>query len=164
MKFKPSRQLVFITGIIMGVLAAAAEAFFQVQPPEAYGICLIGHPRELTNWIADNLFGANWALSEAFLVFPTLLVVGVFVGSFMAAHRSKELKLRPGPVRNKYMAILFGFLVANLGLLWGACPIRTALLISYGNIMAVVAFVSIIVGVLLACIYIRWATKKESFQ
>lgn len=163
MKFKPSFHLVLITGIVMGVLAAAAEAFFQVQPPEAYGICFIGHPKELTTWIADNLFGTDWG-HGTFAVFPTLLVVGAFAGAFTAANRNKELKLRPGPVSNKYMAVLFGFLVANLGLLWGACPIRTVLLVSYGDITAAVALVSIVVGVILAVVYVRFRVSKETFR
>lgn len=162
MRLKLGFNLVFVTGLLMGVLAAAAQAFFQVQPPVAYGICLIGHPSDLSHWIINNLLGTDWPMHEAFIVFPTLLVVGVFIGSFIAARRNGELKLRPGPVRIRDMAVLFGFLVANFGLLWGACPIRTGLLASYGSVIAVIALVSIIIGVLLACVYVRLRVRKET--
>lgn len=161
MKFKPGFNLPLITGLIMGVSAAVAQAYFQVQPPVAYGICLLGHPRDLIYWITNNLLGTNWRSIEIFTIFPTLLVVGVFVGSYMAAYRNKEFKIRPGPVRKKFSAVVFGFLVANFGLLWGSCPIRTGLLVSYGSVMALIALASIVVGVVLACEYVRLRAKKE---
>ena len=164
MKFKPSFNLVFITGLIMGVSAAAAQAFFQVRPPEAYGICLLGHPRDLTTWITNNFLGINWPITEAFVVFPVLTVIGVFIGSYIAANRNKEFKLRPGPIRKKFYAFMFGFLVVNFGLLWGSCPIRTGLLASYGNVMAVIALASIAIGVLLALAYVRLKVKKEKLR
>ena len=56
MKLKLGFNLVFITGLIMGVSAAAAQADFEVQPPEAYGIGLLGHPRDLVSLVSNNLF------------------------------------------------------------------------------------------------------------
>lgn len=156
--------LTFITGLIMGVSAAAVQAYFQVQPPAAYGICLLGHPSILTKWLMNNVLGTDLAITAVFVVFPSLLVIGVFIGSYVAAYRNKELGWRPGPVRNRYMAVMFGFLVVNFGLLWGACPIRTGLLVSYGRVMAVIALVSIAVGVILACLYIRSRVKKETLR
>jgi hypothetical protein len=156
--------LVFITGLIMGVSAAAAQAFFSVQPPVAFGICMLGHPAIMTKWLLNNIFETGLAITPIFVSFPTLLVVGVLIGSYAAAYQNKELSWRPGPVRNRYMAAMFGFLVVNFGLLWGACPIRTGLLIAYGQVIAVIALFSIAVGVILACLYIRSRVKKETFK
>lgn len=153
-------NLALVTGLTMGISAALAQAFLYVSPPVAYGVCLLGHPKDMADWIVNKLFGTNWPIHEAFPVFTSLLVVGVFIGSFLAANRNAELKLRPGPVRNKYMAILFGFLAVNLGLLWGACPIRTGLLAAYGNTTAIIVLVSIAVGVLIACRFVRWQAKR----
>lgn len=156
--------LILITGFIIGVSAAALQAYFQVKPPVAYGICLLGHPSIITKWLMNNILGTDLPITAVFVAFPSLLAVGVIIGSYLAAYRSKELKWRPGPVRNKYMSVLFGFLVVNFGLLWGACPIRTGLLVSYGNVMAIIAFFSIAVGIVLACLYVRSRTKKETFR
>jgi hypothetical protein len=147
----------------MGVSAAAIQAFLQVQPPVAYGINFIGHPRDLITWVINNIFGTDLASSGAFLIYPALTVIGVFIGSFMAANRNNELKLRPGPVINRFKAAMYGFLLVNLGLLW-TCPIRTALLISYGSITALVVLICIIVGVILAVKYIRYRVKRETSQ
>jgi len=164
MKFKLGYNRLLVIGIVMGLLAAAAQAFFQVQPPVANGISFLGHPRELLNWIVNRLFGANWPITRAFLVYPPLTVIGVLLGSFIAAGRNKELKLRPGPVRKKVLAAIFGFLVANFGLLWGACDMRTALLVSYGSVLALVALLSIVGGVLFAGLYMQHSAKKGVSQ
>lgn len=156
--------LLFITGFMIGILAATAQAFFRIQPPVAYGICLLGHPSGLTKWFTNNIFGTDLSTTEVFAVYPSLLVVGIFIGSIVAAYRNKELGLRPGPVDNKFIAVLFGFLVANFGLLWGSCPIRTGLLISYGSIMALIALISIAIGIILACKYVRFRVKREKYK
>ena len=164
MKFKLGYNRMLVIGIVMGLLAAAAQAFFQVQPPVANGISFLGHPRELLNWLVDKLFGVGWPVSKAFIVFPPLTVLGVIIGSFVAASRNKEAKLRPGPVRKKVLAAIFGFLVANFGLLWGACDMRTALLVSYGSVLAVIALISIIIGVIAAGLYMQYTARKGTSQ
>ena len=147
-------------GIIMGLSAAVIQAYFQVQPPEAYGISFIGHPNDLFAWITNRLAGTEWPVREAFLAYPALTVVGVLIGSAAAASRNGQLKLQPGPVRKKFLAVIFGFLIANLGLLWGSCPIRTGLLVGYGSGMAVIALLSIAAGVLLAILLVRIRARK----
>lgn len=164
MKFKFSFNLALVTGLVMGIVAAVVQAFFQVQPPEAYGICLIGHPSDLLSWITNNLFGTNWVIHKAFVVFPSLLVIGVFIGSATAAYRNKELKLQPGPVRKNFLAFILGFLVINFGLLWGSCPIGTALLVSYGSVTGLIALASIVIGVILSCVYVRLRVKRGAIS
>src|ERR1035437_8527762 len=117
MKLKLGYNRMLVIGIVMGLLAAAAQAYFQVQPPVANGISFLGHPRELLDWIVNHVFWANWPVAQEFIAIPPLTVIGVIIGSFVAAARNKELKLRPGPVRKKVLAAIFGFLVGNFGLL-----------------------------------------------
>ncbi len=160
MKLTFGYNRLLVIGIVMGFLAAVLQALFQLQPPVANGLSFIGHPRELLNWVVDKVFHADWPVTRAFLVYPPLTVIGVVIGSFIAAARNKEFRMRPGPVRKKAMAAIFGFLVANFGLLWGACDMRTALLVSYGSVLAVVALISIIAGVFLAAMYMQYSAKK----
>jgi hypothetical protein len=42
-------------GIVAGVLAVGAGAFFDVRPPEAYGICMACHGRDLVNWTINAI-------------------------------------------------------------------------------------------------------------
>ncbi|MCK5604690.1 cytochrome C [Candidatus Pacearchaeota archaeon] len=163
MRFRRVFNLVFFTGLAMGILAAAAQAFFRLESPVAYGICLLGHPRDFTVWVANGIAGTDWPALEVFAIYPALTVIGVVVGSFIAANRNSELKLRPGPVRSRVYPFVFGFLVINLGLFWGSCPIRTGLLASYGNIMAVIVLVSIAFGVFLAVQYVRFRVRRDKF-
>ena len=152
------------TGLLIGVLAAAIQAFFEVRQPVADGICFVGHPADLLNLTINNLLGTKWATSRSFVVYPALTAVGVLAGSFIAAYKNGEARLRPGPVRNRFLAFTFGFMVVNFALLWGACPIRTSLLVSYGSILAATALASIVAGVLLASIFIRLRAKKGEVQ
>lgn len=154
-------NMVFITGIVIGLCVAAIQALTELQKPVFYGVCLIGHPRDFVVSILNHIFKLNWPTAAIFAGIPTLLVIGIFVGSFLAASRNKESTLRPGPVRDSFKAALLGFLVVNFGLLWGSCPIRTGILMSYGSIVAVIAMISIIIGVILAIFYIRLRVKKE---
>jgi hypothetical protein len=101
----------------------------------------------------------DFPIQEAFLIYPPLTIAGVFIGSAIAAARSKELSLRPGPVRNRFSAILIGFLVINFGLLWD-CDIRTSLLVGYGSVMGVIALISIALGVILATVYLRSRARR----
>jgi len=160
MKLKLGSYRVFIVGIIMGLSAAAIQAYFEVQPPVAYGIAFIGHPNNLLTWTTNEFLGTNFPVREAFILLPPLTVIGVLIGSSIAAVRSKELRLRPGPVRSRFSAVIFGFLVINLGLLWGSCPIRTGLLVGYGSVLAVIALASIAIGVILATAYLRSRARR----
>ena len=159
MKLKLGSYRVFVVGIIMGLLAAAIQAYFQVQPPEAYGIAFVGHPNNLFSWIINKIPWADFPIREAFILYPPLTVAGVLIGSSIAATRNKELRLRPGPVRNRFTAVVLGFLVINFGLLFD-CPIRTALLVGYGSVIGVLALISIAIGVILATYYLRSRARK----
>lgn len=159
MKLKLNLNYIVITGLTMGIAAAALQAFFGVQPPVAYGVCLIGHPSILVKWLMNNIFSTHLPIGTEFIVYPSMLVVGIVGGALIASLRSgelkNELKSKPIPAKGKYMALLFGFLVANFGLIVGACPIRTALLVGYGSVLGVIMLVSIIGGVFLATLHLR---------
>ena len=166
MKIKLGSYRVFVVGLIMGLLAAAIQAyFFSPSAPEAFGLAFIGHPNNLFNWIVDNIPWINtlveFPVNEAFLIYPPLTIAGVFIGSYIAAARSKELSLRPGPVRNRFSAVIFGFLVVNFGLLWD-CDIRTALLVGYGSILGIIALIFISLGVIIATLFLRSRARKAA--
>ena len=155
---KLSSYKVLAVGLVMGLAAAAVQAYFKVQP-EANGISFIGHPSDLLNWVLNKL-GTDFPVREEFLVYPALTVVGVLVGSLAAASRHKEVRIQPGPVRKKFAAVIYGFLIANFGLLLGSCDIREALLIAYGSALAVIGLAAIAAGILLAIFYSRFKAKK----
>ena len=148
-----------ITGLVIGVTAAASQAFFKVRPPEAYGYCMVCHPGTMVQWLMNNYFGTHMPLPEAFIVFPSLLAVGLVIGGIAAAHRNGEIVWHSSPGKKKYMAVLFGFLIANFGLIVAGCPIRLGLLVSYGSLSGVILLASLVGGIGLACVYLRF--RKE---
>jgi len=159
MKLITGTNKALLAGLIIGISAALVQAYFDVQPPSANGFCAIGHPRDFINWSINHSFGLNLATNEGFKVYPALTVFGVFAGAYVAAYRNHEAHIRKGPVPGALNPAILGFLVANFGLLWGACPIRTSLLTAYGNYMAAIVLFSIVTGAILACIWVNKTTK-----
>jgi hypothetical protein len=158
--FKLSANLALFTGLMMGLLAAIAQGYFDVQPPVGQGVCAITHPSNLVNWLVNNVFGTEFTIHGIFVAVPVLTPIGWIIGSFVAAKTHKEFKFRRGPVRENLLAFIFGFLIVNLALLWGSCPIRTAVLASYGWIFAMLILLTIVVGVIVACEYIKWKVRR----
>ena len=92
MKLKLNLNYIVITGLTMGIAAAALQAFFGVQPPVTYGVCLIGHPSILVKWLMNNIFSTHLPIGTEFIVYPSMLVVGIVGGALIASLRSGELK------------------------------------------------------------------------
>jgi len=63
-------------GIAAGVLAVVAGAFFEVRPPEAYGICMACHGRDLVNWTINAFAHTHLEVAPASLVYPVLTTIG----------------------------------------------------------------------------------------
>ena len=159
---KLSGNLALITGITMGVLAAVVQGYFGVQPPAGEGICAVSHPADLINWVMNKIFNPDFVSRDMFVNVPVLTSVGFIFGSFVAAVRNKEFKFRRGPVRDNMLAFILGFVVINCGMLWGSCPIRTTILATYGMWLAVLILGMIVLGVVVACMYIKWKVKRAN--
>ncbi len=79
-------------GIVAGVLAVAAGAFFGVRPPEAYGVCMACHGRDLVNWTINLLAHTHLEVAQASLVYPVLTTIGVLLGAVLGARISGEFR------------------------------------------------------------------------
>jgi hypothetical protein len=148
----------FRAGIVLGLGAALVQAYFKVIPPLAYGVCMVCHPRDLFNWIADHLFGLSWPYSMASTIWPVLTVVGVLLGAFVASARHGELGLKPA--RQPLYLFLNGFLMINFGLILGSCPIRIVLLSAYGDWSGIIGWACVVIGVLIATSILRWNARR----
>ena len=103
-------ESVFFAGIVLGLGAAAVQAYFNLLPPMAYGVCMVCHPKELINWLSDHLLNTHWGYSMASFEAPILTVVGVILGAIIAAFRHHEFA--PRPARQPIAYFVFGFLMA----------------------------------------------------
>ena len=145
-------------GLVLGFGAALVQAFFKVIPPVAYGVCMVCHPKDLFNWIADHLLNLDWEYSMASTNWPLLTVVGVVLGALTAAYLHGELHFRSAQQPLYYF--INGFLMINFGLIIGSCPIRIVLLSAYGNLSGIITWICIVMGVLLGTWFMRWRARR----
>jgi len=140
-------------GVVMALAAVIAGSFFEVRPPEAYGICMSCHGRDLANWVTNGMFSTDLTVARASVVFPLLTTVGVILGSVLAAIMSGEFRWqKPArPIRS----FSLGLIVMNLALLAGGCATRLTLAASAGDLSALVAFGAMAVGIVLATLLLR---------
>lgn len=140
-------------GVVMAIAAVFAGTLFEVRPPEAYGVCMACHGRDLTNWVVNELFGTSLTIAPVALVFPLLTTVGVVIGGWLGAVTSGEYRFRKP--RKPGKNFLYGMLVMNFGLVAAGCSTRLALRTSAGDVLGAIGFGGMIVGVVLATLWMR---------
>lgn len=152
----------FVAGLVMGGGAAFIQAYLQIIPPPAYGICMVCHPKDLLNWLADHLLGTNWGNTTVSVDVPVLTVVGIVLGALVAAWQHGEFRLEPP--REPFFHFMTGFLVINFGLILGSCPIRIIIVSSYGSVIGILGYVSLVVGAVLGSMWLRQRARREVRQ
>ncbi len=145
-------------GVITAFLAVVAQAFLYMQPPPAYGLCIICHGRDLIIWLVSALTGAQREVAAISMYWPVLTVVGVFLGSRYAAISHAEH--RDVPCKNPLVAFACGMAVMILGLVIMGCPTRLLLRAAYGDIAGVVGVIALLLGVVAATLVMRWRAGK----
>lgn len=146
------------TGIVAGILAVVAGAFLDVRPPEAYGICMACHARDLVNWPINLLAGTQLTVAPASLVFPVLTPIGVLLGAWVAARTNGEFRWRTPD--SSWVTFVYGVLVMNFALLAGGCSIRLLLRTSAGEALGIIGFAGLIAGVVLGTLSLRWWASR----
>ncbi len=146
------------TGITAAALAVAAGAFFEVNPPAAYGVCMACHGRDLVNWTINEAAGTHLTVAQASLVFPVLTTIGVLLGGFAGAYSGREL--RWWTPDNPVKTFVYGALVMNFALLAGGCSIRLLLRSAAGDALGIVGFAGMAAGVVLGTHWLRWRATR----
>jgi len=141
-------------GIVAGLLAVIAGAFFEVRPPEAYGLCMACHARDLVTWTTNRFAGTHLAVAPASFVFPVLTTIGVLLGALLAATTSGEF--RWSNPDNSFKTFLYGAIVMNAALIAGGCSIRLLLRSAAGDLLGVIGFGGMVAGVTLGTFWLRW--------
>ena len=145
-------------GVVAGILAVAAGAFFAVSPPEAYGVCMACHGRDLVNWTINMVAHTHLSVAPASLVFPVLTTIGVLLGAVLGARTSKEFRwCRPESLLKSFG---YGALVMNLALLAGGCSFRLLLRTTAGEALGAMGFGGMAAGVILGTFWLRWRATR----
>jgi hypothetical protein len=145
-------------GIVAGLSAVIAGALFEVRPPEAYGICMACHARDLVIWTTNRLAGTHWTVAPASLVFPVLTTVGVLVGALLGSTTSGEFRWQTPD--HSLKTFLYGIGVMNSALLAGGCSIRLLLRSAAGETLGMMGFVGMVVGIVLGTFWLRWRATR----
>jgi len=143
-----------IMGIVTAALAVFAQAYLTLQPPPAYGLCVVCHGRDLVIWSSATLFGTKLDVAAVSAQWPLLTVVGIFLGGMYAARSSDEYQAVW--VEPAIKAFFCGMGVMIFGLLIMACPARLWLRAAYGDMIGLVGAISVLVGVVAATLFMRW--------
>ncbi len=133
-------------GVVAGLLAVGVQIFFSVKPPPAYGICMACHPRDMVNWLLNHLFGTRLELAPVSATVPLLTTIGLVIGASIAARRNREF--RWVSLDHRARSLLLGMLVMNAALIVIGCPTRLLLLSAYGEVLALVAVIGLVIGII----------------
>jgi hypothetical protein len=145
-------------GIVVAVLAGVAGQWLGVSPPAAYGVCSACHGRDLANWILNSTEGARLFVTSAGSSWPLLTVVGLVLGSFLAARKNGEF----GSVNigGNARQFAFGAVVMCAALFVAGCPTRLIIRTGYGDLAGAIALGGVAAGVVIATLSLRWAARR----
>ena len=148
-----------VFGIIAAFVAVVAQVFFSFHPPQAYGICVVCHARDLVNAVFSQFSWYGAPVSSTAMKGLILTTGGLLLGGSVAAILSREWRVHV--VGNPLLAVLYGFIVMICGLVISGCPMRILLRAGYGDTGAMIAIPFLIVGIFLATMILKWRAKSR---
>ena len=149
------RISVFYAGLCIGLVAVLAQAFLGFTWVGAYGVCTVGHSRDLIRWILDDVI----RLEPAVYVVPLVTTFGIILGSTLSSITNQDFKITHCSQVKFLTSMMLGFIVITFGLIAGACPTRFFLMITYGDIYGLFGIVGYIIGIILVIRLIRWRSQ-----
>jgi hypothetical protein len=140
-------------GVAAGLLAVGVQVFLNVKPPQAYGICMACHTRDVVNWLVNHLAGTRWEIAPVSEVFPMLTAFGVLAGAFIAARRNHEFRWLS--LGKRLRSFVLGILVVNAAIIALGCPTRLLLLSAYGEPLGLIATVGLVLGIVAGTLLLK---------
>ena len=124
----------------------------------AYGICSACHGRDLADWILNHTEGKSLFVTAAGAGWPLFTVVGLVIGSFLAARRNGEFSTLNLGANVRQFA--FGAVVMGAALFVGGCPTRIIIRTGYGDVAALLALGGVAGGIVAATLSLRWVARR----
>lgn len=147
-----------VYGVVVGVLAVIVGQYLGVSPPAAYGLCSACHGRDLADWVLNHVEGKRLFVTAAGAGWPLLTVIGLVLGSFLAARRNGEYaSINLGGNARQFA---FGFVVMGAALFVGGCPTRIIIRAGYGDLAGVLALGGVAAGIVAATLSMRWVARR----
>ena len=156
-KFRSITINPWMAGAVIGFLAASLQMIASMTKPPAYGFCMACHARDLINTIINQLSGENiFGVASIVVAIPTLTVIGVISGSFVASRLSKEFRVSKGEsVYSLLKMFILGMLVMIFALILSACPIRASLRAAHGDIFGIIGLICIGIGAIFSAFILQ---------
>lgn len=139
-----------LIGIGIGVLAAFVQVLLiSAGGPESYGFCVACHTRDLVNGAVNAGIGTKLAMAPISqnAILPVMTVIGVLAGAFLSSRFFREFRGKTGSPVSYVGYLLGGILFMVFALFMGGCPYRTGLRVAYGDGIALIGLIAIIVGI-----------------
>ncbi len=139
-------------GLVIGILAALVQLLLiSAGGPEAYGFCVACHTRDLVNIGVNDLTGMKLAAAPISqnAILPVLTIIGVLVGAFVSARYYEEYRTKAGSAVSYAWYLLGGIFFLIFALFMGGCPYRMGLRIGYGDVVALIGVIAIVIGVVI---------------
>ena len=138
-------------GLAIGILAAFVQVLLiSAGGLEAYGFCVACHTRDVVNVAVNDIAGTKLAVAAISqnALLPVLTVIGVLIGAFVSARHYQEFRAKAGSAVSYIWYLLGGLFFMIFALFMGGCPYRLGIRIGYGDVVAFIGVIAIIVGVL----------------
>lgn len=145
-------------GMIIAATSVCAQVLFNFAPPEAYGICLVCHGRDLFAQIGRALFSTPIEMSEVAREGPIVTVFGILLGAFLGAKTSGEFRWTW--VESKGFAFVCGVVVAICALIVSGCPMRILIRTAYGELNALFALIALVLGCVVGTLLLKRESKR----
>jgi Sulphur transport len=151
------RSAVFY-GVVTALLAVVVGEWLHVSPPAAYGLCSACHGRDLADWVLNHVEGKKLFVTAAGAGWPVLTVIGLVIGSFVAARRNGEF----GSINigGNVRQFAFGAVVMGAALFVGGCPTRIIIRTGYGDLAGLLALGGVAAGIVAATLSMRWVARR----
>src|SRR5206468_7313573 len=124
----------------------------------AYGLCSACHGRDLADWVVNHTEGKSLFVTAAGAGWPLLTVVGLVIGSFLAARRNREYaSINLGGNARQFA---FGAVVMGAALFVGGCRTRIIIRTGYGDLAGLLALGGVAAGIVMATLSMRWVARR----
>ena len=131
-------------GIIIATVAVAAQVIFGFSHPEAYGVCLVCHGRDMSVSARSG---------------PVLTVIGILAGAFIGAVSSGEFRWQW--VEGKFASFLRGIVVAICAIIISGCPMRLMIRSAYGDVKALLGVIALMLGCVVGTLILKKRSRRK---
>ena len=141
-KWLKSYGLIILTGIVVGIAALVLTA---AGNPKNMGFCIACFERDIA--------GALGLHSAGKVQYMRPEIIGIVLGSMVAALAAKEFRARAGS--SPAIRFVLGLFVMIGALVFLGCPLRMVIRLGGGDLTAVIGLLGFLVGILVGVVFLK---------